>query len=177
MDKEKRKRATEDYFGLVEVVIKDMLGSPKFRTFRHLEDDLMGHGYESLMLAIDSYKPGKGMTPVSYLSFKIRGRTKDYLKKYVREAYPLCDLSSTGFDNLVAEENVEFTDEDYALVDKYEPSRPDDKVIYNQIILGGDTHAEVAKELGRSKGAIKFRTYDLKKKIRKEMIKGEGIED
>lgn len=176
---ERRQRMITNYHGLVEVVVDKLLAHPNYQHFRFMRDDLLGEGYLGLILAIDTYKKGKGTTIVTYISMKVRGRSIDCIRKHKRLTTPLIDIGNTTIENLTAkeydyEEELVSEEAQYELIDQYEPKNEINKEIYHTQLMGSATNQEVADTFGVSINSIKKRKARMKSDLR-DKLQGELI--
>lgn len=177
LDREKirRDKIIMNYYGLVDVVVDKLLSHPNYKHFRFLRDDLIGNGYVSLINAIDTYKKGKGTTLVTYISMKVRGGSINLIRKYKRDTIPLVNLEDRTVKDLASEaiynEKLANKDmeEEWELIDKFEPKDPIEKALYHTHIMGSATHAEIAEEFGVKRNTVVKKKARLLAKLKKQI--------
>lgn len=168
---EKRKRYIESYYGLVEVVVDKLLSTSKYRRLKHIREELIGEGTIALIEAVDTYRKDKGTKPVTYFSFKIRKKSLDYIRSYIKNDISLVDIDS--IDSQIPDEREEYTEEWSTFVDKYEPEDELDRRIYHEFLMGDRTAREIGDDVGMSLHSIRDRVKKLRKKLRVKINKGE----
>jgi RNA polymerase sigma factor (sigma-70 family) len=160
------------YYGLIEVILDKLLTTPYYQQYRYMRDDLHGEGMLGLIDAIDTFDPERKVKEVSYVSLKVRGYVINLIRKQRKYKAPLIDIDNRELENMAAPEPKEEED-DYTLVDRYEPTDTINKAVYNQCIMGTVTCQSVADEFGLSRDSVQKRKRRLLKRLKKQIIIGE----
>ena len=174
MTREERHKKIEEYYPLVELVVRSIL-SKGYKRFKQHWNDLISEGSIGLIKGVDQYREDGGASEVSYYSRKIKTHVLNYLRDFEGKSTPLRDIETVDFSKLLIEEEVPYVDPDYTLIDKYRPEHPIDNEIYERQLMGNTTNRELAEDVGVSRNAIILRKRKLKKKLRDKISKGEDM--
>ena len=168
MGKQERNDMIEAFYPLVHLVVDAMIAGG-YKKYRQHRDDLVSEGTIGLIKATEKYDPGKGASEVTYFSRGIRNHVKDYVVRFEKKSDPL--VSIYNVEHLIPnEEEEEYVDPDFTLINKYEPKDPINKEIYHRILMGGMSNGDLAKELGVTKNTIRLRKRRLIKRLRDQMM-------
>lgn len=156
------------YYDLIVLNVNKYLKS-KWK-YREIKDDLIAEGTLGLMAAIETYEDDKGSSKVTYYSRGIRNYIYNYTKRLHKNSLPLVYIDSIHPKHLIYKEEVYVEEEENDLYERYTPTNPVDKRIYESIVTGSMNIKDIADEFSVSKGLIKMRKQRLLERIRKQMM-------
>ena len=202
MNEEERKKEIADWYPLVDLVVNKFLKAHTFKELKQHKGDITGAATEGLIDGVESYDEEKGTEKATWYSIKMRSKIMHFIRDF--EGYgnkyrtlsieSLTDETSGELEELTYEQemDVDFRpprnisieafektkeEEEYELIDNYEPEGEVDKAIYHQVLMGEATHREIADQFGLTKKSVRDRKQYLVKKLRKQMEQDKVLED
>lgn len=163
MNLEERKLLAESHFGLIDLVLEELLSREYNKIYRTQQDDLYGVAALALVNASRKFDTTRGVQFRTYASNYMRAMLVTEFRRLYKHNKKLTALEEItedlSYDPFEEEESYN------NLIKLLEPEDEDEKRIYYEIIIGGGTRKELSEETGMEQRRISY----LKKKMLETM--------
>lgn len=169
MNSQERKEMCEIHFGMVEVVVDELLSRSRNHKYKPHRNDFLGEAYIELVKTSEKFDDQRGFQFRTYASNAIRYaliRAFKRIDKQTEKEVCIDDLVDTTREPRT-EVDEAVNDRDYdRLVKMLEPADPLHKIVYHELIVGENSFRKLAKELGNEN---ERKIYKIKHKILRDI--------
>lgn len=170
---EERKEICESHYGLVDIVVDELLSRKYNTVYRQYRDEL--HGIATVAFVKASYKfdPSRGFLFRTYASHYMRAILVTEFRAITKRWKDYCSLEATEDTHYepytTPVDDIEDEEEEESLVDFLEPEDPLERRIYYEYVLNRHNIEETAKDIGIPYGTLRVKGARLIKKLKEKL--------